>query len=195
MAQKLILPVNRMLVSASYLWGTAYQNAYGGKHYGMDVYGQSQIWCQGNGTVVAAGWDNVLGYVVAILYRDCLNWVTGKTHDVVVRYYHMASISVTKGQQVNKDTRLGIIGNTGKYTDGIHLHIEIDYDTQYPLYTPTLTGNSNLCKAGYRDTLRDTTVDPRRFLHVKATAPDYQSVQAANGEAWVDPRDAQLPAA
>ena len=52
-----------------------------------------------------------------------------------------------------------------------------------------------MCIRDSRDTLRDTTVDPRRFLHVKATAPDYQSVQAANGEAWVDPRDAQLPAA
>lgn len=192
MTQKLILPVNNCKVTVSYKWGNAYAHNYGGTHYGMDMYGNSTVYAMGAGTVMACGWDNVCGNVVAIQYNDVVDHVYGGSYDVIVRYYHLASIRVKKGQVVTKDTAVGIIGSTGTHVDGIHLHLEIDKDTQYPCYTPTLSRSSNLLKKGLRGA-KDTTIDPRRVLHCKVSAPDRQSIAAVNGANWVDPRDAQIP--
>lgn len=192
MAQKLIQPVNKAKITVSYKWGTAYANNYGGTHYGQDMYGNSKVYAMGKGTVLAAGWDNVCGNVVIILYKDVYDHTNGKSYDVVVRYFHLASISVKAGQTVTKDTVCGIMGDTGKYVDGVHLHVEIDKDTSYYQYTPTLSGNSNLLKKGVRGS-KDTTIDPRRVMHCKSSSPDNQTIQVVNNEKWCDPRDAQIP--
>jgi murein DD-endopeptidase MepM/ murein hydrolase activator NlpD len=39
-------------------------------------------------------------------------------------YAHLSSINVVVGQQVNRDTIIGIMGKTG-WASGIHLHLEI----------------------------------------------------------------------
>ena len=39
MAQKLIQPINRARLTASYKWGSAYQRDFGGVHYGQDMTG------------------------------------------------------------------------------------------------------------------------------------------------------------
>ena len=61
------------------------------------------------------------------------DWAYGGAKYVWVKYprlcdkmlhYHLDSISVKKGQKVNKNTILGYTGKTGKAT-GIHLHLEI----------------------------------------------------------------------
>lgn len=192
MAQRLIQPLNRARVTASYKWGGAYQREFGALHYGQDMTGGPIVYAQGEGTVAFAGWDNVCGYVVGIVYDDCVNHFDGGHRPLVGRYYHMADVRVKKGQRVTKDTRIGTVGNTGKLTTGPHLHVEFDTDTRYPAYTPTLTGHSNLLKRGLRGA-RDTTVDPMRVTHCKASGPDWQAIAAGYGREWVDPRDAQIP--
>ena len=192
MAQRLIQPLNRARVTASYKWGGAYQREFGAPHYGQDMTGGPTVYAQGEGTVAFAGWDNVCGYVVGIVYDDCVNHFDGGHRPLVGRYYHMADVRVKKGQRVTKDTRIGTVGNTGKLTTGPHLHVEFDTDTRYPAYTPTLTGHSNLLKRGLRGA-RDTTVDPMRVTYCKASGPDWQAIAAGSGREWVDPRDAQIP--
>ena len=192
MAQKLIQPLNNARLTASYKWGSAYKRDFGGIHYGQDMTGGPIVYAQGNGTVAFAGWDNVCGYVVGIVYHDCVNHFEGGHRPLVGRYYHMADVRVKPGQRVTKDTRIGTVGNTGKYTTGAHLHVELDTDTKYPAYTPTLTGDSNILKKGTRGA-KDTTVDPMRWTHTKASAPDNQTIVAGYGRDWVDPRDAKLP--
>lgn len=192
MAQRLIQPLNRARVTASYKWGGAYQREFGAPHYGQDMTGGPTVYAQGEGTVAFAGWDNICGYVVGIVYDDCVNHFDGGHRPLVGRYYHMADVRVKKGQRVTKDTRIGTVGNTGKLTTGPHLHVEFDTDTRYPAYTPTLTGHSNLLKRGLRGA-RDTTVDPMRVTHCKASGPDWQAIAAGYGRDWVDPRDAQIP--
>ncbi|MCB5940422.1 M23 family metallopeptidase [bacterium 210820-DFI.6.52] len=192
MAQRLIQPLNRARVTASYKWGGAYQREFGAPHYGQDMTGGPIVYAQGEGTVAFAGWDNVCGYVVGIVYDDCVNHFDGGHRPLVGRYYHMADVRVKKGQRVTKDTRIGTVGNTGKLTTGPHLHVEFDTDTRYPAYTPTLTGHSNLLKRGLRGA-KDTTVDPMRVTHCKASGPDWQAIAAGYGREWVDPRDAQIP--
>lgn len=192
MAQRLIQPLNRARVTASYKWGGAYQREFGAPHYGQDMTGGPIVYAQGEGTVAFAGWDNVCGYVVGIVYDDCVNHFDGGHRPLVGRYYHMADVRVKKGQRVTKDTRIGTVGNTGKLTTGPHLHVEFDTDTRYPAYTPTLTGHSNLLKRGLRG-VKDTTVDPMRVTHCKASGPDWQAIATGYGREWVDPRDAQIP--
>ena len=48
--------------------------------------------------------------------------------DLAMLYYHLEKIYVEQGQEVTKDTKLGLYGNTGA-SSGAHLHIEIDTDT------------------------------------------------------------------
>lgn len=192
MAQKLIQPINNARLTASYKWRDAYKRQFKATHYGQDMTGGPIVYAQGTGTVAFAGWDNVCGYVVGIVYKDCYSWYYKTVSDITGRYYHMADVRVKPGQRVTKDTRIGTVGNTGKYTTGAHLHVELDTDTKYPAYTPALTGNSNILKKGTRGA-KDTTVDPMRWTHTKASAPDNQTIVAGYGSDWVDPRDAKLP--
>lgn len=45
------------------------------------------------------------------------------------------------GQKITKDTVLGTMGNTGIYSTGVHLHLEIDTDTneKYACWSPTVS--------------------------------------------------------
>ena len=197
MAQKLIQPLNNAGITASYKWGTKYESSYGFTHYGQDLVGLFQtdpdaVYAQGSGIVAFAGWDNVCGNVVGIIYDEAVNHFDGGSYKVVGRYFHLASIKVSQGQRVTKDTQIGVVGATGQYVDGKHLHVEMDKDINYPNYTPTLSGDSNILKAGYRGS-SDTSIDPMLMMHCKESHPDYQYIKVMNGSDWVDPRDAQIP--
>lgn len=45
------------------------------------------------------------------------------------------------GQKITKDTVLGTMGNTGIYSTGVHLYLEIDTDTneKYACWSPTVS--------------------------------------------------------
>lgn len=196
--QKLILPVNNMRVTCGYK-NPAYQNLVVnglkmGTHYGVDYAFRRdiknlQMWASGNGTVIATGKDNCFGNFVVIRYDNVYNHVTKQVLNVVMRYFHLASVSVSKGQKVTKDTKLGIMGMTGTYATGIHCHMECDTDLTYWNYTPSLKGNSTYFRAG--DRVNDTTFNPIEVLHIKNTAPDYQTFER-NNDAYTSTKDVPI---
>lgn len=172
MAQKLILPINKMRLTAGYK-NANYRKEFGYTHYGIDATDKDRknltIYGSGIGEVVEAGWSNSGGNVVIVVYKDCL-LTSGVVKDLVFRYYHLKAIKVKKGQKITKDTIIGTYGNTGA-SAGAHLHLEVDTDTLYPVYTPQISKNSGVLKRG-----TDSTINPTLCLYVKATAPDYQSI-------------------
>lgn len=179
--QKLILPINKCRLTAS--WKTdSYRAKYGFTHYGNDMVsqvGDRTLFASGNGTVLVTGTDSIVGNVVAVLYPQALHAATGKTDDVVLRYFHLESIAVKKGQAVTKDTKLGVYGHTGYLTMPNHLHIEADTDTQHPLYSPTVKNGSLIVGTlrGANDTTMSSAVS---WLHAKTSAPDNQTYTTAN---------------
>ena len=182
MAQNLILPINKTRITAGYK-NVNYKNQFGFNHYGSDSTSTNSdrtVWGSGVGQVLEAGFDNVLGNVVVIRYNNC-QLKNGTTKDLIQRLYHLDRIDVVKGQSITKDTRVGLYGNTGKYTTGAHLHVEFDTDVNYPTYSPTLSSSSNIIKAG-----TDSTLNPAQVMYVKNSAPDYQSVVgASNSNCWL----------
>ena len=181
--QRLILPINKCKLTASYKTA-AYRRKYGFAHYGCDlIWGplikDRRVWASGNGIVVAKGWDNACGNVLAVKYYSARNRATGQVCDVVMRYMHLQSFGkgIVMGATVNKDTLLGEYGGTGKYGGGVfnkHLHIEADVDVKNPLWTPTVT-SSNLLVGSYRGANDKTMSNPLDWLHCKTSAPDRQS--------------------
>ncbi|MCL2034197.1 MAG: M23 family metallopeptidase [Oscillospiraceae bacterium] len=193
MSQKLILPINKLRLTAS--WKTAaYRVRFGFQHYGADMVSTASdrtLWASGNGTVVSRGFDSVVGNVVAVLYPGALNHRSGKTADLILRYFHMESITVQAGQAVNKDTRLGIYGKTGSMNMANHLHLEADTDTRHPLFSPTVN-SSNFLKGRALGANDRTMSSPLDWLHCKTDAPDYQTYSTA-GDSFIAPADQQIP--
>ncbi len=171
--QKLILPLNNCQVLCGYK-NAAYQKAWGRPHYGVDYWSSADktVWAMGDGEVIAAGFDNVYGNTAVVLYKS-VYLRTGGVADLVARCYHMQKLYCQKGQKVTTATKIGLMGNTGQYTSGEHLHIEFDADTKWPCYTIELKNDSNIMKRG---TGKDTTIDPSGVLYVKPSAPDNQTI-------------------
>lgn len=179
--QKLILPINKCKLTAS--WKTsAYTNRFGYMHYGADMVstaGSQTVYASGDGVVVASGLDSVVGNVVAVLYLDAKNSRTGAVQDIIVRYFHFDSRKVNKWDKVTKDTVLGLYGSTGLVGTGKHLHIEVDSDIAYPLYSPTVL-NSSLLRGRYLGANDKTMSNPMEWLFCKMSPPDYQTYVTSN---------------
>ncbi len=67
-----------------------------------------------NGTVSTAGWHRDYGNHIIIDHDNGYKTL----------YAHLASMSVSKGDVVQKGDSIGVMGTTGSST-GIHLHFEI----------------------------------------------------------------------
>lgn len=174
--QRLILPINQMFVTAAYKT-PAYRKRFGFTHYGYDatsLSGTPLVYASGEGKVLFTGKDSIVGNVVAAIYYDVLNHKTNTSADLIMRYFHLDKILVQDNQDITKDTQIGFYGNTGKYSTGAHLHFEFDSDTDWPLYTSTLSANASLMRAA----ITDTSLDPAEILHIKSSAPDNQRVVA-----------------
>jgi GH25 family lysozyme M1 (1,4-beta-N-acetylmuramidase) len=193
MSQKLIQPINDMKKTADYK-NMAYQNKFGNIHYGIDLVSISRnttIYASGNGTVVATGFDNVVGNVIAVTYPKAYNRENNEYADVVFRYFHLASISVKVGDVVNKDTKLGLYGNTGTISTGAHLHLEADTDTLHPLYSPTVK-NSSLLKGRNYGANDSTMSNPWSWLYCKNSKPDNQTFTTSK-DVYINSGLATLP--
>jgi murein DD-endopeptidase MepM/ murein hydrolase activator NlpD len=85
-------------------------------HAGMDFAAATgtDIYATGNGTVIAAGWQQGYGNCVQISHG----------FGYLTLYGHMHRIKVRKGQKVTRGEVIGEVGNTGKST-GPHLHYEV----------------------------------------------------------------------
>lgn len=175
MSQKLILPINKCRITAGYK-NANYTREFGYTHYGVDMTDKDRrdytVYASGKGKVTHAGFNSSGGNVVVIVYRDC-QLVNGNTCDIVLRYFHLKSIKVKVGQNVNKDTIIGLYGNTG-YSSGAHLHLECDTDVNYPNYTPQIASSSS--NAVLKKGIASTLLNPTQVLWIKKTRPDYQSV-------------------
>ena len=178
MSQKLILPINKCRITAGYK-NANYLREFGYTHYGVDMTDKDRkdytVYASGNGVVYQCGWHVSGGNVVVIVYRDC-ELPSGGTSDIVLRYYHLKSIKVVKGQKVTKDTVIGLYGNTGA-SSGAHLHLEVDTDVKYPIYTPQVSSrnDNHVLRKGTASTL----LNPVHALWCKTSRPDYQSVVSA----------------
>ena len=199
MSQRLILPLTKTFVTASYKI-PEYRKYFGWDHYGYDLTGTSrEILACGNGTVVAAGQDGStktgqysrLGNVIVIVYKDVL-CNDGNVRNLTCRMYHLDSIIVKVGENVKQGDIIGIYGNTGANTTGAHLHIEFDSDINYPTlaYGVSIGGNVINRKEDYSKAggLVDSTVDPDKIWFVGQN----QSIQAAS-VSWSDIDDVTVP--
>lgn len=142
-----------------------------------------------DGTVLSCGTDVAYGGALYV-------WVSYPSLGVKMLHYHLDSISVKKGQAVNKNTVLGKTGKTGKAT-GIHLHLGIkrlsggDYidpekwsEEEYPKLIATTTTNKTATAKSFlpsRGYFKKGDVSPNigkiaKFM--RKTFPSYTSEKA-----------------
>lgn len=67
-----------------------------------------------SGKVVYAGWSNIFGNYVIVSHGNGYQTLYG----------HMSKILAKKGQQVDQNTKIGLVGSTG-YSTGPHLHFTV----------------------------------------------------------------------
>lgn len=199
MSQKLILPINKSKVTASIDTG-AYLHQFGFRHYGADMVslvGDTRVWGSGKGKVVSTGWDNSCGNIVVIVYEMAQKGKGNQVKNITFRYFHLSKISVSIGQMVTKDTLIGRYGNTGRYAgNNPHLHLEADLDTQYVLYTPTVT-SSNFLKGTAQGAIsfdhpQNTVENPIEWIYCKKSSPDLQSYSTAKDQ-YIRIEDQEIP--
>lgn len=190
--QRLIQPLNNMRTTASYK-NPAYKANLGlGEHYGLDCAdlnrADTQVWGMGNGTVLDTGFDSCFGNYIVVKYPQALNRKENRYADLIVRMFHFDSVSVKKDQEITKDTRMGKYGSTGTYATAAHLHIEVDEDTVYTHYTPTITKSTSKFK-GTDARANDLTMsNPMHWIHCKTSAPDNQTY-ATNNDPYINAED------
>ena len=87
-------------------------------HAGMDFTAPigTDIYATGNGTIIAAGWQQGYGNCVQINHG----------YGYVTLYGHMSAIKVRIGQSIKRGDVIGLVGSTGKST-GPHVHYEVHY--------------------------------------------------------------------
>lgn len=184
--QQLILPVDNCGVMCGFK-NEKYKEYWGYSHWGVDYYDSNlTLKSMGNGTVLLSGYDNVFGNIIIIEYDDVYNHYENKTLNVVCRMYHMAKASTLKsGDKVSVGDVIGTMGTTGKYSSGVHVHVEFDSDTQYYNYGGPLASSSNLIKKGYDNTL----IDPSHLLY----KGENQTIFNKGYVGWVEDYEINLP--
>lgn len=184
--QYLILPVNNCGVMSGFK-NTNYKSHWGVSHWGVDYYDDSlDLKAMGEGKVLMNGYDNVFGNIIVIQYNGVYNHETKQTADVICRMYHLASPSpISVGETVKQGQSIGIMGSTGKYSSGVHVHVEFDSDTHYYNYGGPLSVDSNLIKKGYDDSL----INPSYLLYKAAN----QKIYNKGYTGWVNDYEINLP--
>ena len=108
-------------------WSTYYRSK-SGDHLGVDIKsrtGDTNVYAAGAGTIVNYGYNSANGYCVVIKHT-----VNGR---VFYSFYgHLKSYNVSK-KNVSAGDRIGVIGNTGSSSTGVHLHFA--FSTQNSLGT------------------------------------------------------------
>jgi murein DD-endopeptidase MepM/ murein hydrolase activator NlpD len=86
-------------------------------HYGVDIVSNlnEPVLSVLDGTVVFTGWTLEAGYVVEVQHDN----------DLITIYKHNSFLLKKMGDRVRGGEPVAIIGNTGEYTTGPHLHFEL----------------------------------------------------------------------
>ena len=89
------------------------------EHYGIDIVAakDAPIKSIANGTVIMSSWTDETGYVITVQHKS----------DLISSYKHCSSLLKKAGDIVKTGEIIAIIGNTGKFTSGPHLHFELWY--------------------------------------------------------------------
>ena len=87
------------------------------KHLGVDVVAKENeaIKATLDGTVALSSWTSETGYVIAILHNNNLFSV----------YKHNSVLLKKEGAKVDAGEAIAIIGNSGEWSSGPHLHFEL----------------------------------------------------------------------
>jgi murein DD-endopeptidase MepM/ murein hydrolase activator NlpD len=90
------------------------------KHYGIDIVAAPNevIKSALDGTVVIANWTSETGYVIGVQHSN----------NLFTLYKHNSALLKGVGDYVKAGEVLAIIGNTGEYSSGPHLHFELWYN-------------------------------------------------------------------
>ena len=86
-------------------------------HAGLDISAPrgETVRAPATGKVVAATYDWKIGNFIRIDHR----------HGVETTYGHLSKILVRSGQEVTRGDVLGLVGSTGRYSTGPHLHYQV----------------------------------------------------------------------
>ena len=188
MGQYLALPLNIAEINTGYKNYAPGYNLNGKKaiHYGVDWIGRTyanslKFFASGKGTVMGVNHDanGTVGKWVAVKYADINGY-----GDLIVRYYHMETVSVSVGQKITLDTILGVYGSTGRYSTGKHIHTEVNKDTKNWQYTPTLSGSDGCGLFPGLTGDADTTINPLLVFKRKISDPENQTCTVDNDGVW-----------
>lgn len=86
-------------------------------HYGIDIVTKKEEPIKSclEGTVIIAGWTPTEGEVIVIQHNN----------DLISVYKHCHALLKEQGDKVQTADPIAIVGNSGKYSSGPHLHFEI----------------------------------------------------------------------
>jgi murein DD-endopeptidase MepM/ murein hydrolase activator NlpD len=87
------------------------------KHFGIDVLApaNSKIMSTADGIVFFSDWTLETGYTIGIQHNN----------NFVSFYKHNSTLLKKSGVSVKAGEEIAIIGNTGKFSNGLHLHFEL----------------------------------------------------------------------
>ena len=88
-------------------------------HFGIDLVSKpnARISAVLDGTVIFSGWTLETGYVIYLQHNN----------NLISVYKHNAELLKSTGDKVNAGEAIAIIGNTGEFSSGPHLHFELWY--------------------------------------------------------------------
>jgi murein DD-endopeptidase MepM/ murein hydrolase activator NlpD len=90
------------------------------KHYGVDIVSvqNEAIKATLDGVVIIAGWTIETGYTIGIQHEN----------DLISVYKHNSALLKDQGSYVKAGDAIAIIGSSGEYSTGPHLHFELWYN-------------------------------------------------------------------
>ena len=110
-SQLLFFPMKECTIAAGFK-NAKYTKKHECVHYAIDLddkYGLSyDVLASGDGVVLGTEKNaNSIGGVIVIRYDNVYNPTTGKVQSYIVRYYHIATLNVSKGQKVTAYQKIG----------------------------------------------------------------------------------------
>lgn len=147
---------------------------FGSGHSGVDsVTAPGKVWdvCAVCDAVVdKVYWSDTLGNVVQYSYNSVDGTVT-------FAYYHLRSTAAEAGQAIKLGTKVGVMGNTGSASRGVHLHVSMWIDGVLTDPEPYLAGKKTLPAVGQKGgDLMIRKVTAKVGLWLRKSAPSGEKI-------------------